>query len=280
MTQTWPETPLFVRLGSCVYTRAWISVPLCLCVEIHIKDIMRDRSCITQLGQSSRGAAGSSSRQMENVLAPLHAWTHSTPSSASTARNLANLRHNFKGTWFREPVNPAGPGRTAQIEPFCLKTVCFPEPGYTPPTVPAANEVERRSSVSQFVLHIFHLLKFPRFYSSPNVLIQRACVPAYIFLFVICKAVEHHGHIFPLECCRFTAAQGKLSNSDWTSKFGRAIRAILWWFDEGSGSLSWCALLRVLCFIVQQGWGAIYMRWLPSSRASNGYGQILESHER
>ncbi|RXN30943.1 hypothetical protein ROHU_017347 [Labeo rohita] len=33
---------------------------------------------------------------MENVLAPLHAWTHSTPSAASTARNLANLRHNFK----------------------------------------------------------------------------------------------------------------------------------------------------------------------------------------
>ncbi len=125
MTQTWPETPMFVRLGTCVYTRAWISVPLCLCVEIHIKDIMRDRSCITQLGQSSRGAAGSSSRQMENVLAPLHAWTHSTSSAASTARNLANLRHNFKGTWFREPVNPAGPGRTAQIELFCWKWSAF-----------------------------------------------------------------------------------------------------------------------------------------------------------
>ncbi len=125
MTQTWPETPMFVRLGTCVYTRAWISVPLCLCVEIHIKDIMRDRSCITQLGQSSRGAAGSSSRQMENVLAPLHAWTHSTSSAASTARNLANLRHNFKGTWFREPVNPAGPSRTAQIELFCWKWSAF-----------------------------------------------------------------------------------------------------------------------------------------------------------
>ncbi len=119
------RNPMFVRLGTCVYTRAWISVPLCLCVEIHIKDIMRDRSCITQLGQSSRGAAGSSSRQMENVLVPLHAWTHSTSSAASTARNLANLRHNFKGTWFREPVNPAGPGRTAQIELFCWKWSAF-----------------------------------------------------------------------------------------------------------------------------------------------------------
>lgn len=181
MAQTWPETPLFVRLGSCVNARAWISVPLCLGVEIHLKDIMRDRRCITQLGQSSRGAAGSSSRQMENVLAPLHAWTHSTPSAASTARNLANLRHNFKGTWFRGPVNPAGPGRTAPIEPFCLKTVCFPEPGYTSPTVPATNELERRSSASQFVLHIFHLLIFPRFRSSPSVLIHRARIPAYIF---------------------------------------------------------------------------------------------------
>lgn len=174
----WNPTVCQARIMSCVYACAWTSVSLCLCIEIQIKDIMRDRSCITQLGQSSRGAAGSSSRQMENVLVPLHAWTYSTPSAASTARNLANLLHNFKGTWFREPVNLAGLGRTAQIEPFCLKNVCFPKPGYTFATVPATNEVERRSSASQFVLHIFHLLKF---YSHPKVPIHRARIPAYIF---------------------------------------------------------------------------------------------------
>lgn len=162
MTQTCPETPLFVRLGSCAYACARISVLLCLCVETHIKDIMRDRSCITQLGQSSRGAAGSSSRQMENVLAPLHAWTYSTPSAASTARNLANLRHNFKGTWFREPVNPCRRRCSDWAVSFA-----FPNP--------LQPLIERRSSASQFVLHIFHLLKF---YSHPKVPIHRARIPA------------------------------------------------------------------------------------------------------
>ncbi len=133
----------------------------------------------------------------------------------------------FQGYVIPRTCKPGRPGPNCSDWAILLKIVCFPEPGYNSPTVPAANEVEQRSSVSQFVLHIFHLLKFPQFYSSPNVLIHRACVSAYIFLFVICKAVEHHGHNFPRECCRFIAAQGKLSNSDWTSNFGRAIRAIL-----------------------------------------------------
>lgn len=142
---------------------------------------MRDRSCITQLGQSSRGAAGSSSRQMENVLAPLHAWTHSTPSAASTGRNLANLRHNFKGTWFQEPVNPAGSGCSSQIEPFCFENGLLSEFRYT--SVPVFNEVEQGSSVSQFVLLVFHLPKFPRFYSHPKVPIHRALISRlYFFL--------------------------------------------------------------------------------------------------
>ncbi len=110
MTQTWPETPMFVRLGTCVYTRAWISVPLCLCVEIHIKDIMRDRSCITQLGQSSRGAAGSSSRQMENVLAPLHAWDPQYFFSCQHGKEPGKPAAQFQGYVIPRTCKPGRPG--------------------------------------------------------------------------------------------------------------------------------------------------------------------------
>lgn len=105
LTPKWPETQQFDRLESQTSSVCMcMNYPVCMftCVDIvkHVKDTMRDNSCITQLGQSSSGAAGSSLRQMENVLVPLHAWTHSPPSAANTTRSLANLRHNFKGTWF------------------------------------------------------------------------------------------------------------------------------------------------------------------------------------
>lgn len=192
--KNWPQDDLKPNSLTCLVKPHTSNTCMCMnyhiatftSVEIvkHVKDTMRDNSCITQLGQSISGAAGSSSRQMENVLAPLHAWTHSPPSSANTNRSLANLRHNFKGTWFWEPVNRAGPGCSAQIETWVWKwegTVVYIPSTHLPPTVPAPNEAAWRLSVSPFVLLIFHLPKFPRFCTSPRVLIHRAHVPLILF---------------------------------------------------------------------------------------------------
>ncbi len=124
MTQTWPETPMFVRLGTCVYTRAWISVPLCLCVEIHKGHHEGQELHHSIRPEQPRGSREQLAADGERSGAPA-CLDPQYSSAASTARNLANLRHNFKGTWFREPVNPAGPGRTAQIELFCWKWSAF-----------------------------------------------------------------------------------------------------------------------------------------------------------
>lgn len=160
----------------------------------HVKDTMRDNSCITQLGQSISGAAGSSSRQMENVLVPLHAWTHSPPSAANTARSLANLRHNFKGTWFWEPANRAAGLR--------LSRFVWKREG-TASTFQRAHQLfqllmrQREDSPFHRLYYSYstfrnshgsiHVPKFPftelifRLYSLPS---------------VIWRAVEHHGRTF------------------------------------------------------------------------------------
>ncbi len=172
---------------------------------------MRDRSCITPIGQSSRGAAGSSSRQMENVLAPLHALDPQYFFSCQHGKEPGKPAAQFQGYVIPRTCKPGRPEpELLRVSYFVWKWSAFLRPGYNSPTVPAANEVRAKILCYRSLYYTYStFLNSHNSIQVPNVLIHRACVSAYIFLFVICKAVEHHGHNFPRECCRVYSCSGK-----------------------------------------------------------------------
>lgn len=108
----------------------------------------------------------------------------------SGAPACLDLQYSFSCQHGQEPGKPAAqfqgyvilrtckPGRPMQAALLRLSHFVWKRSAFPNPLQLFQPLIERRSSASQFVLHIFHLLKF---YSHPKVPIHRARIPAYIF---------------------------------------------------------------------------------------------------